>query len=42
MRVDKEIKPVFGLTDLQEAAPIFHQKWAAAIGSRLMKWLNID
>ena len=42
MSADQTIKPVFGLADLQAAAPIFRRRWAAVIGRRLMKWLNID
>lgn len=42
MSKQQEVKPVFGLPDLQQAAPIFRRRWAAAVGRRLMKWLSID
>ena len=34
-------KIVLDIRDLQQLAPVFKKKWAAFLGKRLMKWLNI-
>ena len=42
MSEQTDVKPVFGLADLQAAAPIFRRRWAIPLARRLMKWLAID
>ena len=36
MSEQTDVKPVFGLADLQAAAPIFRHRWAIPLARRLM------